>query len=365
MTTPLRVAVLGAGGIGRYHIKEFQSQANVEIVAVAEVDGARLEAAAREFRIPNAFQDYRALLKETRPDVVAVGLPNSLHCQPTLDALAAGCHVLCETPPAISASEAVRMANAARRTGRILAYHFNYRYTPEGRFLGEFAASGGFGDIYFARTGWHRMMGVPNLGTWFTRKSMAGGGPLIDLAVHRLDLALWLMGYPEPLSVSGAAFDHHARRLAAETGREMSVEDLACGFVRLANGAALIVEASWVGFSEQPETMFTELWGTRGGAVYRNVGGEYKWEAKAFRDEAGQRIEVRPRRALGAPPSYHADFLRAVRGEAPPPCTPEQGIRLMQILDGLYRSAAEGREIVLSKGKKPTRPGRTSRPRKK
>ncbi len=343
-----RAAVIGAGGIGHYHVREFRALENVEVVALAEVNRARAEAVAREFAIPAIYEDYRQMLEKEKPDVVAVGLPNALHCEAALAALGAGAHTLCEKPPAMTAAEARRMAEAARRAGRFLAYHFNYRYTPEGQFLRAWADEGNFGPIYFGRTGWRRMFGVPNLGTWFTRRDMAGGGPLIDLAVHRLDLALWIMGYPRALTVSGAAFDRLARQLAAKTGKEMSVEDLACGMIRLEGGAALLVEASWIGFSEEPETMFTELLGERGGAVFRNRGGGYQWEVKAFRDEAGRRVEITPRLALAPLPSFHRDFLDAIRAGRQPQGTPEQGIRLMEILEGLYRSAAEGREVCFT-----------------
>lgn len=351
----LKAAILGAGGIGFHHAREFQTVEGVDVVALAEVNVERARQVAAQLGIPAVYADYRELLRAERPDVVAVGLPNHLHCPVTLDALAAGCHVICEKPPALTAREARGMAQAARRRKRLLTYHFNYRYTPASRFLGRWAAQGGFGEVYFARTGWHRLRGIPGLGGWFTDKKRAGGGPLIDLAVHRLDLALWLMGYPEVRSVCGAAFYHLARRIARESGKTMSVEDLACGFIRFRNGAVLVVEASWAGHTQKRESMFTELRGTQSGAVHRNVGEGYEWEARIFREEAGNCVEIRPVHETAAAPGFHAEFVAAIRAGAPPQVPPEQGTRLMGILEALYLSAETGREVRLV-GDMPKRP---------
>jgi predicted dehydrogenase len=201
------------------------------------------------------------------------------------------------------------------------------------------------GEIYFGRTVWHRRRGLPGFGGWFGNRDLAGGGPLIDLGVHRLDLALWLMGYPAPVAVTGSTYDPIARRLAREQRKEFSVEDLGCGLIKFANGATLILEASWALNINENEQMVTALYGTKGGLVQRNVTGGYQFVAELYTEEEGNLFtKVLDRRMVQAPQSYH-EFVNSILEKREPLATGEQGLKVMKILEGIYRSAATGREV--------------------
>jgi len=277
----LRVAVIGLG-MGRGHIRDYLQCPEAELVAICDQDAVRLAAVATEFGVAKTFTDYHEMLKSPRLDAVSVALPNFLHAPVTLDCLAAGKHVLCEKPLALNAHEAEQMVRAARSRGLTLMVNFNFRFEAAAWTVHNAVDEGLLGDVYFARTGWHRNRGIPSWGGWFTTKRLSGGGGLIDLGVHRLDLALWYMGYPAPVAVSGAVYGHLGKELARRQGREFDVDDLAAGFVRFANGATLAVEASWATNSEKCEEMFTTLYGTRGGASLRNVGEGYEFEPRLF-----------------------------------------------------------------------------------
>ena len=204
---------------------------------------------------------------------------------------------------------------------------------------------GVIGDIYFGRSVWHRRRGIPRFGGWFGIQEMSGGGPLIDLGVHRLDLALWLMGYPEPVAVSGSTYDPIARRLAKAEKKQYSVEDLACGLVKFANGATLILEASWALNQPEKEHMITQLYGDKGGLAHKNEQGGYDFVAEVYTDEGGDQFTKRLDWRTGATPSSYHEFVDSILEKRPPLATGQQGIKVMKILEGIYKSAATGREV--------------------
>ena len=149
------------------------------------------------------------------------------------------------------------------------------------------------GEVYFARTLWHRRRGLPRFGGWFGQKALSGGGPLIDLGVHRLDLALWLMGYPKPVWVMGSAYNPIATALAEEQGVDYDVEDLAVAMIKFDNGATLELEASWAANVKEHEWMETRLFGTKGGLVQRNMNETYEFEAEIYLERAGAHFDMK------------------------------------------------------------------------
>lgn len=193
----LRVGVIGLG-IGRMHIEGWRQHPHVEVVAIADADSERLAQVGTQFEIARRYTNAQAMLDAGGLDVVSVCTPNKFHKDLTLAALAAGCHVLCEKPMAMSAAEGREMLAAAKAADKRLMINFSYRFSAASRGLKAQVDAGLFGDFYFGRSVWHRRRGMPGFGGWFGNKALAGGGPLIDLGVHRLDLALWLMGYPKP-----------------------------------------------------------------------------------------------------------------------------------------------------------------------
>ena len=223
--------------------------------------------------------------------------------------------------------------------------HFNTRYQEPSRWARQIVDAGVVGPVYFGRTGWHRSRGIPGgLGGWFTTKSKAGGGPLIDLGVHRLDLALWLMDYPDPVAVSGAAYSELGKELAARQGKGYDVEDMAAGFIRFA-GATLVLEASWAITAGKRGDGFTTFLAPR--AACTSITGQgYEFSGRAYQEIGGQLVEIAPKQPL-PPLTAQAAFVRAILAGEPVPAPGEQGLQVMRILDALYQSAEEGREIRL------------------
>jgi predicted dehydrogenase len=245
-----------------------------------------------------------------------------------------------------SAAEAEQMLAASRHADRLLMIHLNYRFTPQAMALHRYTEAGELGHVYHARSWWHRNRGIPGLGTWFTSKEAAGGGPLIDLGVHRLDLALWLMGYPKAVAVSSATYSFLGCELAASQGKTYGVEDMASAFIRLEDGASLLLEASWAGNSEHSDEMLTQIYGTRAGILHRNTGG-YQFEARIFREEHGTYVSIEPQVYPTDFESPQEHFARCIIEGTPPLATGEQGLEVMRVLDAIYSSAQKGEEVRL------------------
>jgi predicted dehydrogenase len=337
----LKAAVIGVG-MGRHHISGYQSHPDVEVVGAADLDRTRLEEVGAEYHVRNLYTDHRAMLQEQKPDIVSVATPNKFHKELTLDALRAGAHVLCEKPMAMNAREAREMLDAAERAKRRIMINFSYRFSAQSQALKAEVERGTFGEFYYGRTVWHRRLGYPELGSWFGQKDVSGGGPLIDLGVHRLDLALWLLGYPAAEWVLARSYDHLGSARARAEGKKYTVEDLAAGFITFRNGMAVEVEASWAAHIAEEELMETRLLGTKAGLVQRNVRGEYTFEAYAYTERDGTLYDI----ALSALPerarSAYFVFAESIARDVPHPATGEEGLAVMQILDSIYESARSG-----------------------
>ncbi|MCX7847741.1 MAG: Gfo/Idh/MocA family oxidoreductase [bacterium] len=343
----LRVGVVGLG-MGRNHITGFKSHPQAEVVAISDTNEARLREIGDQHGIPARYTAFDEMLAREHLDIVAIATPNAFHMPQTVAALKAGCHVLCEKPMAINAQEARLMLDTARAAGKRIMINFSYRFTEQSWALKQQVDSGILGEIYFARTVWHRRRGIPGFGGWFGQKTLAGGGPLIDLGVHRLDLALWLMGYPTPVWVLGSTYNHLASDLARRENKTFDVEDFAVGIVKFANGATLIVEASWAANIKERELMETRLLGTKGGLVQHNINEGYSFEAELYFERNGCHFDMRLHPPVPAvkSPMYH--FVESILTNTPHIATGEEGLVVMQLLDALYASAAQGRPIALA-----------------
>jgi predicted dehydrogenase len=345
----LRVGVVGLG-MGRSHIRCYAASGCAEVVAICDVDADRLLKVGDEFGVEKRYGDFDAMLRAEELDAVSVVLPNALHEPFTVKALKRRLHVLCEKPMAHNLASARRMAAAARRSRRLLAINFSYRATPAAKWLRAAVDRGRLGRIYFARTGWHRRRGMPGFGGWFGNKKLAGGGPLIDLGVHRLDLAWWLMGRPEPVSASGATYAEIAPRIARRRRKVFTTEDMATGYIRFKNGATVVVEASWAANTEKREDMFTQLYGTKGGAVQRNFTEGYDFESLIFTELGGQQVDVKAKLPAKTPDSESsiANFARAaLAGRTTAEGDWRDGLAVQRMLEGVYKSARLGREVRL------------------
>lgn len=347
----VNVAVIGLG-VGRGHVKAYQAYERANVAAVCDVRADRLERAAAEFGIApqRCFADHRRLLAaagELQLDAADVALPNALHAPVTIDAFCAGLHVLCEKPMALNARQARAMLTAAEKARRKLMINFSYRFHPQSRALKSVVDSGAIGEVYFGRTIWHRRRGIPGFGGWFGQKALAGGGPIIDLGVHRLDLAMWLMGSPRPVTVSGSTYGVIGSGLARSQRKKFDVEDLGCALIRFDSGATLILEASWAGFSEKREDMLTQLLGTKGGICQRNVGEGYEFEARVFTEDNGATWNAQLQQTTAPMPDAHREFVDAIIEDREPLAPGRHGLDVQLVLDAVYRSAATGREVAI------------------
>jgi predicted dehydrogenase len=342
----MKVGVIGLG-IGRHHARDYNDSPDAQLAALCDLDTGLLAQYKALYPQVETYTSYEEMFERAGLDAVSVALPNVLHASVTIAALEAGLHVLCEKPMALTVTEAKKMLEARDRTGKKLMIRFNFRFTPPSQFLKRYVDEGHLGQIYYAKTRWLRARGIPKLGGWFGQRRLSGGGPLIDLGVHRLDLALWFMGYPKAVAVSAACYDLLGARLAEEQQAAYDVEDMAVAMVRLENGTTLNLEVSWAGGTDKREDMVTGIYGTDGAAIQRNVGEGYDFEAVALKDMAGHFVQVSPRLYPRSTPNAVEHFVDCVIHDRPPEASAEHGVETMRIIEAIYRSAAERREIRL------------------
>ncbi|MDD2707968.1 MAG: Gfo/Idh/MocA family oxidoreductase [Verrucomicrobiae bacterium] len=342
----LRVGIIGLG-MGQFHINDYKNHPQVEVAAIADPNAERLKDIGDKHGIQSRYDSAEKMLEGEQLDVVSVATPNKFHKPLTLAALKAGCHVLCEKPMAMNAGEAREMLAAAKKARKRIMINFSYRFTEQAWALKQEVDTGILGDVYFARTVWHRRRGMPGFGGWFGTKSLAGGGPLIDLGVHRLDLALWLMGYPKPTWVMGSTYNPIATAIAKKEGKTFDVEDLAVGLVKFENGATLEVEASWAANIKQNELMETRLLGTKAGLIQCNKGEGYEFEAEIFLERNGARYDMALHPPVPAAKKSMYHFCDAILNNRPHIATGEEGLIVMELIDAIYASAAKGAPVKI------------------
>lgn len=347
MTGKLRVGVIGLG-MGRNHIAGYQTHPGAEVVAIADIDPIRLKEIGDKYEVPRRYDTADEMMARETLDVVSIATPNLFHHPMTLAAFKAGCHVMCEKPMALNAAEAREMLAAAQAAGKRLMIDFSYRFNEQSMMLKKQVDSGALGQIYFGRTVWHRRRGLPGFGGWFGQKAQSGGGPLIDLGVHRLDLALWLMGYPQPVWALGSTYNHLSSAMAAETNAKFDVEDLAAGLIKFDNGATLVIEASWAANIKESELMETRLYGTQGGLVQRNLDETYKFEAELFLERDSHHFDMKVHPPFPPAPTPWFHFIDCILSGKPHMATGGEGLKVMQILDALYQSASEGAPVKIN-----------------
>ena len=343
----IKVGIIGAGGIARgAHIPSYQKLANVSVVAVADVKEGTATEAAEKFNIPHVFTNYEELLKMGELDAVSVCTPNAFHAAPSIAAMEAGKHVLCEKPMAVSVAEAQQMVETAKKRKRILQIGLASRFSAGAQYLKQQIESGRLGEIYYARAVSIRRRGIPSWGV-FVRKDMSGGGTLLDIGVHVLDLVVWLMGAPKPVSVFGTAVAKFGKRrdvINPDWGQwdidHFDVDDFAVGLVRFENGAMLTLETAWAANIEDAGRSY--VLGTDGGChvvgdkIYEQRNGKLAdTPLQIPKGESAHLVEIQR-------------FIEAIREGLPSPVPPEEVLRVQQIMNAIYESAETGQSVQLS-----------------
>ena len=346
----IRIGMIGAGQIAHGHCSEVASSKGTELAAIADLSKKRREALAESFEIPYTTAKWEDIVADKSIDAVTIALPNSLHAKVSAAALRAGKHVHLDKPFTVSLREANQVAAAAKKSGKVLMVGMNMRYRPDSQGLRNAISKGMLGDIYHARTFWYRRSGAPKFGTWFVNKKLSGGGCLLDIGVHYLDLSLFLIDNWDPISVTGHATGTFGHTGVGEGGWGQSdrkksikfdVDDGAHGFIKFRNGATLELGVSWVQHQKEGNSQGVELYGTKAGAsldageIYRPKGAKREYETLP--------IPAAPKSKLRG--SRITDWLDAIKGKRSPLCTPEQALVVQKILDAIYKSSTTGREV--------------------
>lgn len=354
MSKKLRIGIIGSGGIAQgCHMRGYATMPDLcEMVAVCDVNEKTAQEAADKFGVGKVYTDYREMLASGEVDAVSVATPNKFHKDPTIDALNAGVHVLCEKPLAMNAAEAKEMCAAARDSGKILQVALQSRFSGPGRFMKSYIEAGNMGDIYFARAQALRRRGVPHWGV-FIDKEKQGGGPLIDIGVHILDFTLFLMGYPKPVSASGKTWDMMGKNpeLTNNFGEydraKFTVEDFAVGLIKFDNGAVVSLESSFMANQQENDIMKTQLFGTKAGASVKIWGDD---PIEIYTESNKQLFDMKPKNIPHVESAHTAEvvaFVNAILEGKESPVPGLNGLILNAIFDALYKSSETGREELV------------------
>jgi predicted dehydrogenase len=335
VTEPVRIAVVGAGAIAQVaHLPVLRKLPGVEVAAICDADVGKAQALASRFEVKDTYDDIEDVLRYSRADAVAICTPNHLHETHVVAALAAGCHVLCERPLALTVAGVERVLGASEKYGKRVMVGMNHRFRSDVQAVRGFLAGGDLGALQAIRSGWYTFQPSRQLLGWRLRRQEAGGGAFLDLGLQLLDLGLWLAGWPA------------AKRVAAHMMRatKEAVEDIATALIVCENGVSISMDVSWrhMGGAER---FWFDLVGSKGSATVQPL--------RVFRELHGTITDVTPTGASGRETpfaqSYRAEwtyFLAVIKGDvnAPPP---RDQLALHRVLDAVYRSADEGRDVLL------------------
>lgn len=356
--TPLKVGVVGLGYAGTTHAESYLGIPGVEVVALAGKEADRLAELGRTLNVPVLLDDWKDLVALDELDIVSVATPNALHGPISIAALEAGKHVFCEKPLAIHAEEARRMGEIARANNRVLEVAFNHRRRADVQYLKSYLSDPGIGEIYHVRATWKRRAGIPGLTSWFTNKSLAGGGALIDLGPHVLDIVLFLLGEPRVTTASAAAHGalgragYGAMNLSAQFDgghAEFEVDDLVSALLRTDAGTSIQYEISWAGHTADDEDISIELLGVDGGA--RLLVKRYATDGTLtiYRDINGAHVDITPQIHVvdKGHPMVIREFIDVVRSGDWADHHGDDAVHRTEILDACYESARTNREVTL------------------
>lgn len=342
-----QIGIIGAGAIGQKHAEAAQA-AGASIRWIADTNVALASELAEKFG-GTPCDSAEIVLNDAATDAIVIGVPNRLHHSLAIAALEAGKDLLLEKPMALTASQCQEINNVANRTGRIVQVGFAHRYTAVGKLAKQIVDQGRLGHIYHVKAHLHLRRGVPGLGKWFTTKSVAGGGALIDVGVHLIDLAMSTLGYPEVADISGQVYSTFGRRMRSYVYENMwagppdwegicDVEDAAHAFIRFQNGATLELDVAWAGNFPEPSipTSLMGFFGDAGGMTFELFGDH----AKLTSERDGKLVDER----LEAPPAEHfreqfEAFLHSMESRQITGANGREGEIVQRIVDEIYRKS--------------------------
>lgn len=348
----LKIGIIGVGNISSAHIDGYLKNPHCELYALCDTDERTLAKKGAKYNISRLFSDHKTMLKSLPElDAVSVCTSNIAHAECTIDCLRAGKHVFCEKPMALNAEQALKMKAEAEKAQKTLGIGFVRRYGKDAELARELVDDGKTGELYYAKSSYIRRNGNP--GGWFADRSLSGGGPLIDLGVHIIDLVRYIAGNPKPVSVYGATFTklYDRRNLKdtkiylseSEDNRVCDVEDLAAAMIRFENGFVLNVDTSY-SLNVAEDSGKTEIFGTKGGI-------KIDPELSFYTEYEDRLANISfPSRPIFDGSEYAReidDFVNAVLTGQTTRATADDGVQIMRILDAIYESARTGHEVIL------------------
>lgn len=359
--TKLKVAIIGCGGIGlQKHLPALMQVEAVEVVAFCDLVEERALAGKAKFGSSeaNVYTDYKTMLAEEELDVVHVCTPNATHAELSIDALNAGNHVMCEKPMAKTAAEGRAMIEAAKANGKKLTIGYQNRFRKDSQYLHQICQDGELGEIYNAKAHAVRRRAVPTWGVFLDEEAQ-GGGPLIDIGTHALDLTLWMMDNYQPKYVVGNTYHKlsdtkdAANAFGSWDPEEFTVEDSAFGYIVMENGASIYLEASWALNSLKTGEAKTSLHGTKGGADMDNgltINGEdhgLLFDKQIIVDPGS--VDFFEGEEHDPEVAEAEQWIQAILTDTDPVVLPEQALVVTEILEAIYESAKSGQPVFLNK----------------
>ena len=349
----LKVGVIGGGSISEFHINSYISNPDAELIALCDSNEQRLTLAGEKYGVTNLYNNYNDLLQNKDVDAVSICTWNNTHAEMAIAALEAGKHVLVEKPLSSTVEQALAVEEAVNKSGKQLQVGFVRRHGSNTKLLKQFIDQDELGEIYYAKASCIRRLGNP--GGWFSDRSKSGGGPLIDLGVHMIDICWYLMGKPRPVSVSGNAYSKLGNRSnienlsfykAADYDSTLNdVEDLANALIRFENGASLYVDVSFTLHAKEDE-LYVKLFGVKGGA-------EIEPELVMVTEKNNTILNMTPQidnlsfDFVGAFTNEINHFVECCLEGKETLAPVEDGVQVMKMLSAVYESASTGKEIYL------------------
>lgn len=344
---PFRIAFIGCGGIANHHANYLKKMPGVSIVAGCDIRQIALTTFKERHGVSRLFNSYEKMLKELKPgevDAISVCTPNGVHAPATVAALKAGYHVLVEKPPAMNAREAETMVSAARKARKQLIIGFQHRFEPRSKVIKDYITAGDFGRILYVRAQALRRRGIPNFGV-FGQKHLQGGGPLIDIGVHILETSHYLMGSPKPVTATGNTWTFMGNKPSSIVStwanwdhKTYTVEDMAVGMIRFADGAMLTLESSFVAHLDK-DIFNLQVFGEKGGAI---------WDiSQIFLDHNHYMLSASPN-FIGSWDMWEykmSHFVEVCRDGRKNESPGEDGLVVQKMLDGIYASAEKKQEV--------------------
>lgn len=340
-----KVAIIGGGQVAeKVHASYYRSRQDLELVAVVDPNQEKAQSFAERNRISHYYKDAYAMFLAEKPDIVSICTPNRYHFENVMLALSFGCDVMCEKPPALNALQAMEMMKAAQINNCILAYDFHHRFADDVRIIKEKVKEGVLGEVYVTKVHALRRCGIPGWGS-FINKEMQGGGPLIDLGIHMLDSALYILDFPEILNVKAKMFQKIGKNksegsLGKWNPKKFSVEDSLFGFIEFKNGGILQLETSFALNIKEESVMNVEFCGVDAGATL--------FPAEIYTDKKGKLVTLLKKDKSDEEKHQKSmsSFVNHCFGTDCMIANGKQGYYIQRLIEALYQSA-EKDELVL------------------